>query len=116
MDALDIYLGDIKHTNILLNFCGFDLFSENPTNNIKAYIFLLDLICRNLCEFNSSYNNRTNFHNLIFTMMSWQFGIMVIEKSFFLKHITFYLFSVAIWAIVSLLKQKHIFESSSGDH
>lgn len=41
-------------------------------------MFLLSLILRNWFEFSSSYNNRKNFHKLVFTLMSWQFAMMVL--------------------------------------
>lgn len=86
MEALVLYLGEIENTNSLINGFGFDLFSENQTNNFRAYILLFDLIVFNVIEFHSSYSNRENFNNFVFAMMSWPFAMMVTKKEQFIQN------------------------------
>lgn len=76
-DALDLYLRDIKITKMLLNFCGFDIFSEVPKNSLRAYLFVFDLILFNVAQLYSSYCFRENYFALMLCLMSWPLAIMV---------------------------------------
>lgn len=76
-DALDLYLNDMKITKLLFKLNGLDLFSKDTKMNFNFVILLVDLFLFNLSQAFSSYYFRKDFSKLIFSAMTWPFGILV---------------------------------------
>lgn len=76
-DALDLYLNDIKITKRLCKLYGLDIFSKDAKINFIFIALIVDMILFNLSQGFSSYYFRKDFAKLIFSAMTWPFGVLV---------------------------------------
>lgn len=84
-DALNLYLEEMEKTKMLLNVCGFDLFSKDPKANLRTSLLVFYIILTNLSQVYSCYYFRENSFELMFSLMTWPLEFMVTNQLTLLK-------------------------------